>query len=138
MANLTSFLLFAETRMSDVNLSYKETAAATSDSSQWMLIGAAIVVVSALVAWQIQRRMKSTTHSSASLFSELCCAHRINSKGCKLLQAIADEASLQQPAMLFLADHHFDSALATAKQTMTLKADQLATIAMVRRRMFSA
>tara|TARA_R110002073_G_scaffold46789_7_gene127462 strand:+ start:18486 stop:18899 length:414 start_codon:yes stop_codon:yes gene_type:complete len=137
MANLTSFLLFAETRMSDVNLHYKETATATSDSSLWMLITAAIVIVSSLVAWQIQRRVARNAHSSVSLFSDLCYAHRINGKGCKLLQAIADEASLQQPAMLFLADHHFDSALATAKQTMTLKPDQLATIAMIRRRMFS-
>ncbi|EMI21762.1 hypothetical protein RMSM_01317 [Rhodopirellula maiorica SM1] len=138
MINLTSYLLFAETRMSDVNLDYKETAVATSDSSQWILIAAAIVVGSLLLAWQIQRRIARNAHSSVSLFGDLCYAHRINGKGCKLLQAIADEASLPQPAMLFLADHHFDSALATAKQTMTLKPDQLATIAMVRRRMFSS
>ncbi|GAA5507198.1 LPXTG cell wall anchor domain-containing protein [Novipirellula caenicola] len=138
MVNLTSYLLFAETRMSDVNLDYKEAAAATGDSSQWILIAAAIVVGSSLAAYLIRRRILNNAHSSASLFGDLCHAHRINGKGCKLLQAIADEASLQQPAMLFLADHHFDSALATAKQTMTLKPDQLATIAMVRRRMFSS
>ncbi|TWU17583.1 hypothetical protein Pla52o_51390 [Novipirellula galeiformis] len=124
--------------MGDVALRYQDAAVETSDSTPWVWIAAAVVTVSAIIAWQVHRSAARNEHCEHSLFSELCRAHRIGNKGCKLLQSLATAASLEQPATLFLAEHHFDSALTVAKTKMKLNGDQLATIAMVRRCMFTA
>ncbi|TWU59021.1 hypothetical protein Poly51_18060 [Rubripirellula tenax] len=134
---LISSTLLAETTMSDVSLNYREEVVPDGISMFWYaLIPIAITIVAGLI-YQFADRPPAIVNTPLGMLHELCRVHRIKGKSRELLEAIAESAAIEHPAIMFLSANHLDETVEKAKKRMTFDKKQSSTLGMVRRRMFA-
>ncbi len=138
MLNLAAVFLIAETRMAEVSLQYREEVASNGISGWWYLLIPFVATGIALVIHSIGNRPPAIVNTPDGLLHELCKVHRLSAGGRVLLEMIADEAELEQPATMFLGVSQFDEAVRKAGEHITFDRRKQATLAMLRRRLFVA
>ncbi|TWT82263.1 hypothetical protein CA13_37250 [Planctomycetes bacterium CA13] len=128
--------LFAETRMAEISMQYRESTTSSGNSTLWIVVilVAVIAIVFFVYRFHIQGSMHQ--HCPNALLTELCGVHRLNRTGTKLVRTIATEAALAQPALMLLSEASFDAAVEKARKSSAIKPEQNAILTMVRRRFF--
>lgn len=129
--------LLAETRLSDLSLAYQEKTEIQSISGAWFLLIPFLVVGIAMLCYKIADRAPMTMNTPNLIMHELCRAHRLSGSGRRMLELIANEAQLEQPATMFLGPQHFEAAVAKAGQTIKYDKRHQTVIGMLRRTLFT-
>jgi hypothetical protein len=130
--------LLAETRMAEVSLLYREeVAASTSANNLWLWLIPVAVVLIGVIAYFFASRQPEILHTPMGMLHEISRAHRINFAGRTLLERIAEEAGLAQPAAMLLGPAQFDAAVEKASRTIKYDRRQQSTLGMLRRRLFA-
>ncbi|MEM9588016.1 MAG: hypothetical protein AAGA03_12115 [Planctomycetota bacterium] len=130
----TAFL--AETRISDVSLRFREEAV-HSGTPWWFAIIPVLAIGAALAIYRIANQPRPTVNTPYGMLAEICARHQIHASGRRLLERIAEEANLAQPAALMLGVTHFEAAVAKAGRTIQYDRRQKATLKYLRRRLFA-
>jgi hypothetical protein len=129
-------LLFAETSIADISLDYQEAA----DASGFPIWAIALFVMVAIgigaAAWMHRSRTAEILDTPIGLMNELCKAHRIGGKGRRLLQHMAETASLDQPAMLFSGPEHLEACIQRTRDQIDYQSQHASTIGHVRRTLY--
>jgi hypothetical protein len=77
------------------------------------------MAIGVLIVWCYSRRRTPTkaaaVHSPQRLFGELCTVHRLNAAQRRLLEWVADDSPLMQPALVFLDPLLLESAIARSE-----------------------
>ncbi|MGB7328033.1 MAG: hypothetical protein WBD31_24370 [Rubripirellula sp.] len=131
------FSLLAETKMSDVSLNYREEVAPPGIWGGWYVLVPVLIAVVAALVYRFADRPPAIVNTPLGMLHELCRVHRIKGRSRLLLESIAEAASLEHPATMFLSSGHLEDAVALAKKRMKFDKKQLSTLGMVRRRMFT-
>ncbi|TWU49683.1 hypothetical protein [Rubripirellula reticaptiva] len=129
--------LLAETKMSDVSLNYREEVAPSGIWSGWYVLVPVVIAMVAGLAYRFADRPPAIVNTPLGMLHELCRVHRIKGRSRILLETIAEAASLEHPATMFLSSGHLDDAFAQAKKRIAFDKKQMSTLGMVRRRMFA-
>ena len=129
--------LLAETRLSDLSLEYQEKIESQSISGVWFLMIPLLVVGIAMICFKIADRAPMAVNTPNLMMHELCRAHRLSAGGRRMLERIADEAQLEQPATMFLGPQHFEAAVEKAGLTIKYDKRHQTLIAMLRRTLFT-
>ncbi|MDC0317640.1 hypothetical protein OAM37_03835 [bacterium] len=129
--------LLAETRLSDLSLAYQEKTESQSISGVWFLLIPFIVVGLAMLCYKIADRAPMAINTPNLIMHELCRAHGLSGSGRRMLEQIADEAQLEQPATLFLGPQHFEAAVKKAGLTIKYDKRHQTLIGMLRRTLFT-
>ncbi len=127
---------FAETRMAEISLQYREQVAAGA-TSQWsyLLIPVAAIAI-AIVIYHFANRPRPIVHAPEGIFDELCKAHRINGSARSLLESIAEHSRLAHPAALFVSESQFERAVDHAQPHLALDRRRQTALERLRRRLF--
>lgn len=128
--------LLAETHLHDVNLEYREEVVSGGFSGAWFVLISLIVIVLAGVLYKLHDRPPGIVNTPMGMFHELCHAHRIKGKYRHLLEQIAENADLEQPATMFLGPAQFEAAVKKAG-VKNPDPKHAVTLAVLRRRLFS-
>lgn len=137
MMRLPLSCLLAETHMAEVSLQYREDVAAGGLSSGlWYLLIPIVAVAVAMMIHGIATRPPAVVNTPQGLLHELCRAHQIGPRGRLLLDRIAEEAELGQPATMLLGVTAFDQAVEQARPRIRYDRRKLVTLAMLHRRLF--
>ncbi|MFK8110731.1 MAG: hypothetical protein AB8B91_00930 [Rubripirellula sp.] len=129
--------LFAETRMAEVSLQYREEVATNTTSGLWYLLIPVAIVLVAIGIFKFINRPPAILNTPTGMLHELCRVHRINAAGRILMDRIAEEADLDQPATMALAPVQFEAAVKKAGKTIKYDRRQQSTLGMLRRRLFA-
>ena len=129
--------LFAETRLSELSLGYQEKIETQSINGAWFLLIPFVVVGIAMICYKIADRAPMTMNTPNLILHELCRAHKLSGSGRRMLEQIADEAQLEQPATMFLGPLHFEAAVEKAGRTIKYDRRHQTLIGMLRRTLFS-
>ena len=129
--------LLAETRLSDLSLAYQEKTVSQNISGVWFLLIPFLVVGIAMLFYKIADRTPMAINTPNLLMHELCRAHGLSGSGRRMLEQIADEAQLEQPATLFLGPQHFEAAVKKAGLTIKYDKRHQTLIGMLRRTLFT-
>ena len=133
-----SFLqLVAEAHLAEVSQRYREASTSHAISSIWCLLLPVLAVMIAWVIYKIVERPPVVVNAPSSMLNELCQAHEIKPVAKKLLDRIADEAALEQPATLMLGAEHFEEAVEKAGATIKYDHRERATLGKLRQRLFN-
>ena len=98
---------------------------------------AAIVVVAigvAVFAWV--NRSPKILNTPLGLLHELCKVHRINRSGRRLLEQMAEAASLDHPAILFAGREHLESCIKQTQTRIDYKKQHASTLGLLRRKLY--
>ena len=134
---LLSFqVLLAETRVSDLSLAYREKPESQSIPGLWFLLIPFIVVGIAMICFKIKDRTPMAGNTPNLILHELCRAHGISASGCRMLDRIADEAQLEQPALMLLGPEHFEAAVEKSSKNLPYNDRHQTLIGMLRRTLF--
>lgn len=136
MIRSTGWLL-AETHMAEVSMQYREDIATNGISDWWYLLVPVVAVAIAIVIYKIFDRPPPIVNTPQGMLHELCKAHGIKASGIRLLERVAEEADLQQPATLFLSVRNFEAAIKQAGRHMRYSRRDQTTLGTLRRRLFS-
>ncbi len=136
-SSLTTFHLLAETRMAEVSMQYREDVASSDPSVFWYLLIPIFAVSVGFAIYRIVDREPRVVNTPLGMLHEICRVHRINKSGRYLLDQIAEEAGLEQPASMLLGVTQFEHAVEKAGQHMKYDRRQQTTLGMLRRRLFS-
>lgn len=128
--------LLAETRLSDLSLAYQEELKSQSISGVWFLLIPFLVVGIAMLCYKLADRAPIASNTPNLMMHELCRAHRLKGGARRMLERIADEAQLEQPAIMFLGPQHFEAAVEKAGQKINYDKRQKTLIGMLRRTLF--
>lgn len=126
----------AETSMADVSLGYREDVVATG-VPVWIYAVVAIVIVGigmAVFAWV--NRTPTILNTPLGLLHELCKAHRVNGRGRRLLEQMAQTASLDHPAILFAGPEHFEACIKQTQGSINYQSTHASTVAILRRKLY--
>ncbi|MDA9856771.1 hypothetical protein N9D23_01500 [Rubripirellula sp.] len=129
-------LLLAETHMAEVSLQYREEAAHVDKSGLWWLLIPVIAVGLGIAMYKWWDRAPAAINTPYGMLNELCRAHHLERKGHRLMEKIAQEAELEQPATIFLGRNQFEAAVKIASRRTKFDRRQTATLGMLRRRLF--
>ena len=129
--------LLAETHMAEVSLQYREEVAATGISGFWYLLIPVAAIAIAVVIYKIANRPPPIVNTPTGMLHELCRAHRISTRARLLLDRIAEEAELAQPATMLLGVKQFEDAVEKAGQQIQYDRRQQSILGMLRRRLFA-
>ena len=128
--------LLAETSVSDLSMAYKEKIETESVHGLWFLLIPLVVVGIAMLCYKIADRAPMAVNTPTLILHELCRAHGLNASCRRLLERIADEAQLEQPATMFLGPQHFESAVAKAEKNIKYDQRHQTMLGMLRRTLF--
>ena len=128
--------LLAETRVSDLSLAYQEKVETESIHGIWFLLIPFLVVGIAILCHKIADRAPMAVNTPTLMLHELCRAHGLSGGSRRLLERIADEAQLEQPASMFLGPKHFEAAVAEAEKTIKYDRRHQTVLGMLRRTLF--
>jgi hypothetical protein len=128
--------LIAETRVSDLSLAYQEKAETQNIMGLWFLLIPLLVVGIAMIIYKIVDHTPMAVNTPNLLMHELCRAHGLSGSGRRMLERIADEAQLEQPAIMFLGPQHFEAAVKKAGHTMNYDQRHQTLLGMLRRTLF--
>ncbi len=137
MIGLAFTCLIAETRMAEVSLQYREEVASSGTSGWWYILIPFAATGIACLIHSIGNRPPAIVNTPNGMLHELCKAHRLNNRGRVLLEMIAEEAELAHPATLFVGAAQFDEAVSKAAKQLKFDPRKQATLAQLRRRLFS-
>lgn len=134
---LSTRCILAETRLSDLDLAYQEKIESHSMSGVWFLLTPFVVVGIAMLCYKVADRAPIASNNSRLIMHELCRVHGLSFSARRMLERIANEAQLEQPATLFLGPQHFEAAVEKAGQKIKYDKRHRALIGMLRRTLFS-
>lgn len=129
--------LLAETRMAEVSLQYREEIATNTTSSWWYLLIPVVLIALAVGIYKILTRPPAILNTPGGMLHELARVHRVNAAGVLLMDRIAEEAGLEQPATMLLSPTSFEAAVEKASKTIRYDRRQQSTLGMIRRRCFA-
>ena len=129
-------LLLAETHLAEVSLQYRDEAASVDKSGFWWLLIPVVAVALGIAIYKWWDRTPAIVYTPFGMLNELCRVHHVDRRGRRLMERIAEEAELQQPATMFLGSKQFEAAVTAAGKRMTFDCHQTAIIGMLRRRLF--
>ena len=130
-------LLIAETRMGEVSLHYREQVSSGGTGLNWWFALIPLWAVGlAFMIHKVINRPPPTFNLPHAMLCELYKAHRVNARGRRLLNRIAEKADLTQPASMLLGTAQFEAAIAKAGQSIRYSRSQRATLNDLRQRLF--
>ena len=132
-----SSALLAETKLAEISLQYREDVAANSSNAFWYLLVPLVAIAIGVIIYKFVNRPPPIVNTPKGMLHELCRVHRLNARGRMLLDRIAEEAELDQPATMLLGVNQFEAAVEKAGQHIKYDRRQQATLGMVRRRLFA-
>lgn len=134
--NLINHFVFAETSIADVSLGYREEVVA-SGVPMWIYAAVAIAFIAigaAVYAWI--NRTPTILNTPLGMLHELCKAHRVNRRGRRLLEQMAEAASLDHPAILFAGPEHLESCIKQTQGRIDYKTEHASTLGVLRRKLY--
>jgi hypothetical protein len=134
---LSDAFLFADAHIAEVSLQYREEVAQVDRSGFWWLLIPVIAVGLGLAIYKWWDRPPAIVNTPKGMLHELCRVHRVGGNGRKLLERIAEEAELPQPATMFLGLTQFDDAVTKAGKRIKYDRRQNITLGTLRRRLFA-
>lgn len=126
----------AETSFADVSLDYQEAVVARGFPIWGVAVLIAVAVAIGVAVWAFRNRSPEILDTPLGLLHELCKTHRIGGKGRRLLQRMAEEASMDHPAMLFAGPEHLDSCIQHTRDKIDFESKHASTIGRVRRTLY--
>ena len=133
-----TYHLFAATHVDELLMPYREPVVESEGLSiYWWILVPFVAVAAVLILAQVFRRRIRTSHSQDDLVREICYAHRIDSAGRELLNSVAEQAELEEPATMFLSPQKFDLAVHLATKKTTFDRHEQARLRTLRRQFFS-
>lgn len=123
--------------MAEVSMQYREDVANSDPSVFWYLLIPCFAVAVGYAIFRFVDREPRIVNTPLGMLHEICRMHRINNSGRVLLDRIAEEAELEQPAAMLLGVTQFEHAVETAGKRMKYDRRQQTTLGMLRRRLFS-
>jgi hypothetical protein len=134
--NLILSFPLAETTLADVSMEYREVAV-DSGIPMWAYAAAAIGLAAigfAVFAWI--NRSPAILNTPLGMLHELCKTHHISGRGRRLLECIAQEASLDHPAILFAGPEHFEACVDQTRSSIDFQSKHASTLGMLRRKLY--
>ena len=132
-------LALAATRVEDLSMSYQPPVHEEAEVSiVWWILVPFVVLAAGLLLRSVTGRRIHTAETPNELLKELCYAHRIDSNGRNLLGVVAEKASLEAPASMFLSMNMYDSAVQAAERHIQFDRHDQAMLKMLRRQLFSS
>ncbi len=130
--------LIAETRLTDLNLSYQAETVESSGVPVWLMAIVIIGIVGIAIGIKyVQNNLTSDSKSPSGLLLEVCNAHGLNGRQGKLLNKIANGAQLAQPASLLLSVDGYNAAIKKATRSAKLSSRDQAVLDDLRTRLFA-
>ncbi|MDA8745764.1 hypothetical protein N9N28_14115 [Rubripirellula amarantea] len=127
----------AETHLAEVTQQYREDTSIVDTSIWWfMLIPVAAIAIPIFLHWFVNRT-PAIVNTPLGMLHELCKVHRLNKRERLLLESVAEELGMQQPAVLFAEAKIFTDATEQASGKMGFDQKQKTTIAILKRKLFS-
>ena len=131
-------MLLAETRMGEVSLHYREQVSSGGTGLHWWFALIPLWAVGlAFMIHKVINRPSASFNLPHAMLCELYRAHRVNARGRRLLNRIAEKADLTQPASMLLGIAQFEAAIAKAGQSIRYSRSQQATLNDLRQRLFA-
>lgn len=122
--------------MADVSLGYREDVVAVG-VPMWVYAAAAIVVIGILmVVFVWINRTPTILNTPLGLLHELCKSHRVNRRGRRLLEEMAEAASLDHPAILFAGPEHLEACIKQTQSSIDYRTEHASTLAILRRKLY--
>ena len=129
-------VLLAETRVSDLSLAYREKPESQSISGLWFLLIPFLVVGIAMICYKVADRAPISVNTPNLILHELCRAHGLSASSRRMLERIAEEAQIEQPALMLLGPQQFEVAVERASKKIHYDQRHHTLIGMLRRTLF--
>ena len=133
---ILNFFPLAETSFADIDLEYHEEVV-SGGIPMWIYAVVAIVIVGiGLAVFASMNRTPTILNTPLGMLHELCKVHRVNRRGRRLLEQMAEVASLNHPAILFAGPEHLDACVKQTQDSIDYQSKHASTLGMLRRKLY--